>query len=37
MDQELDYVQKALDFYSPADRELILGGNALNIWKFPKG
>ena len=25
-----------LDFYTPEDRELILGKNALRIWKFPK-
>ena len=28
---------QALDFYTPEDRELILGENALRIWKFPKG
>ena len=37
MDKELEFVDKALDFYSPEDRELILGGNALRIWRFPKG
>jgi hypothetical protein len=34
MDKELEFVNQVLDFYSPADRELILGKNALGIWKF---
>ena len=37
MDRELAFVDEALDFYTPPDRELILGKNALRIWKFPKG
>jgi len=37
MNQELDFVDQALDFYTPEDRDLILGKNALRIWKFPKG
>jgi predicted TIM-barrel fold metal-dependent hydrolase len=37
MDKELEFVDEALDFYTPADRELILGKNALRIWKFPTG
>jgi predicted TIM-barrel fold metal-dependent hydrolase len=37
MDKELAFVNEALDFYTPEDRELILGKNALRIWKFPKG
>jgi predicted TIM-barrel fold metal-dependent hydrolase len=37
MDKELQFVDEALDFYTPADRELILGMNALRIWKFPTG
>ena len=37
MDKELEFVDEALDFYTPEDRELILGKNALRIWKFPKG
>ena len=37
MDKELAFVQEELDFYTPRDRELILGNNALGIWKFPKG
>ena len=37
MDKELECVQKSLDFYTPQDRELILGKNALRIWKFLKG
>jgi predicted TIM-barrel fold metal-dependent hydrolase len=37
MDKELQFVDEALDFYTPKDRELILGKNALRIWKFPKG
>jgi len=36
MDKELEFVDKALDFYTPEDRELLLGKNALRIWKFPK-
>ena len=36
MDKELDFVER-LDFYTPADRDDILGKNALRIWKFPKG
>jgi iron complex outermembrane receptor protein len=36
MDKELQFVGEALDFYTPKDRELILGKNALRIWKFPK-
>jgi predicted TIM-barrel fold metal-dependent hydrolase len=37
MEKELDFVEKQLDFYTPEDRRLILGENALRIWKFPKG
>ena len=37
MDKELEFVTQALDFYTPEDRELILGRNALKIWKFPGG
>jgi predicted TIM-barrel fold metal-dependent hydrolase len=36
MNKELEFVDQ-LDFYTPEDRELILGKNALRIWKFPKG
>jgi predicted TIM-barrel fold metal-dependent hydrolase len=36
MNKELDFVREALDFYSAQDRDLILGKNALGIWKFPK-
>jgi predicted TIM-barrel fold metal-dependent hydrolase len=36
MDKELAFVNETLDFYSAVDRELILGGNALRIWKFPE-
>jgi predicted TIM-barrel fold metal-dependent hydrolase len=35
MDKELEFVERSLEFYTPADRELILGKNALGIWKFP--
>ena len=35
MDKELEFVDSVLSFYTPGDRELILGGNALRIWKFP--
>lgn len=37
MNKELDFVEQELDFYTPADRERILGKNALQIWRFPKG
>jgi predicted TIM-barrel fold metal-dependent hydrolase len=37
MDKELQFVNELLDFYTPADRELILGKNALRIWRFPEG
>ena len=37
MDKELEFMNQALDFYTTEDRELILGKNALNIWKFPRG
>jgi predicted TIM-barrel fold metal-dependent hydrolase len=37
MDKELEFVRQVLDFYTAQDRELILGGNALRIWKFPGG
>ncbi|WP_010587051.1 amidohydrolase family protein [Schlesneria paludicola] len=36
MDQELEFVDKFCDFYTAADRELMLGKNALRIWKFAK-
>jgi predicted TIM-barrel fold metal-dependent hydrolase len=36
MDKELEFVDKHCDFYSAADRELMLGKNALGIWRFPK-
>jgi predicted TIM-barrel fold metal-dependent hydrolase len=35
MDKELEFVDKVLDFYTAEDRDLILGKNALGIWKFP--
>ncbi|MCW5979418.1 MAG: amidohydrolase [Bryobacteraceae bacterium] len=35
MDKELEFVDIHLDFYTPEDRELLLGKNALRIWKFP--
>jgi predicted TIM-barrel fold metal-dependent hydrolase len=35
MDKELEFVNESLDFYTAADRELILGKNALRIWRFP--
>ena len=34
-DKELEFVDKILDFYTPEDRELLLGKNALQIWRFP--
>lgn len=36
MDKELQFVDEVLDFYTRQDRELLLGRNALRIWKFPK-
>lgn len=36
MDKELEFVHNVLDFYTPQDRKLVLGENALRIWKFPK-
>ena len=36
MDKELEFVDKVLDFYRPEDRELLLGKNALRIWRFPR-
>jgi predicted TIM-barrel fold metal-dependent hydrolase len=35
MDKELEFVDVHLDFYTDEDRELLLGKNALRIWKFP--
>lgn len=35
MEKELEFVEVALDFYTENDRDLILGKNALDIWKFP--
>jgi hypothetical protein len=34
MDKELEFVDKVLDFYTPEDRELLLGKNALRIGAF---
>jgi len=36
MDKELQFVDEALDFYTAEDRDLLLGKNALRIWKFPE-
>jgi predicted TIM-barrel fold metal-dependent hydrolase len=36
MDKELEFVNRYLEFLSPQDRELMLGGNALRIWRFPR-
>lgn len=35
MDKELEFVGRFCDFYTDGDRELILGKNAVRIWKFP--
>ncbi len=35
MEKELEFVDEVLDFYTPEDRERLLGQNALDIWKFP--
>lgn len=37
MDKELEFVDRHLDFYSVEDRELLLGKNALRIWRFGAG
>jgi predicted TIM-barrel fold metal-dependent hydrolase len=37
MDLELQLVEREIPFYSERDKDLILGRNALKIWKFPKG
>jgi len=37
MDKELEFVDVHLDFYTDEDRELLLGKNALRIWRFPEG
>ncbi|MCX6588253.1 MAG: amidohydrolase family protein [Acidobacteria bacterium] len=36
MDKELEFVDKYCSFYSNEDRRLILGENALRIWRFPQ-
>ncbi len=36
MEKELEFVDQVLDFYTPDDRERLLGTNALEIWKFPR-
>ena len=35
MDKEFEFVDQVCSFYSDADRDLIMGRNALRIWKFP--
>ena len=35
MEKELAFVDSVLDFYTSEDRKLILGENALRIWRFP--
>jgi predicted TIM-barrel fold metal-dependent hydrolase len=35
MDKELEFVDHYCSFYSTEDRDLMLGRNALQIWKFP--
>ncbi|MCC6391737.1 MAG: amidohydrolase [Bryobacterales bacterium] len=37
MDKELEFVERWLDFYTEPDKKLILGENALRIWRFPRG
>lgn len=34
MDKELEFVYKYCDFYTEEDLELLMGRNALGIWKF---
>jgi predicted TIM-barrel fold metal-dependent hydrolase len=36
MDLELGLVEREIPFYTERDKDLILGLNALKIWKFPK-
>ena len=36
MDKELEFMEKYCDFYTDKDLDLIMGKNALEIWKFPK-
>ena len=36
MDLELQLVEREIPFYSERDKDLILGLNALKIWKFPE-
>jgi len=35
MNKELEFVDKYCSFYTDQDRELLLGKNAMKIWKFP--
>jgi len=35
MDKELEFVDQYRGFYTDAGREMLLGKNALRIWKFP--
>jgi predicted TIM-barrel fold metal-dependent hydrolase len=35
MELELEFVDTYLDFYTREDKELLLGRNALRIWRFP--
>ena len=35
MDKELEFVDRYCSFYTAEDRNLMLGQNALRIWKFP--
>ena len=36
MDKELEFVDRYCSFYTAEDRALLLGQNALRIWKFPE-
>jgi predicted TIM-barrel fold metal-dependent hydrolase len=35
MDKEFEFVDQVCSFYSDEDRDLLLGENALRIWRFP--
>jgi hypothetical protein len=35
MDKELEFMDKYCNFYTDDDLDLIMGKNALGIWKFP--
>ena len=34
LEQELDLIRREIAFFTAADRDKILGGNAARLWKF---